>query len=705
MKRNLFFAMGLCTLIAFASCSGSGLDYPVTEKENVVDDYFGTKVEDPYRWLENDTSARVAEWVKAQNALTGEYLLDIPFQSGLRRRLQQLMDYDTESTPSYTGKYYIYFAKEGLSNQQILYIKDSLSGTPRILLDPNTFSSDGTIALGGLSVSNDSKYLAYALADGGSDWRTIHVMDIATGERLTDEVRWVKFSGIAWEGDGFYYSRYDAPSEGSELSNINEYHKVYYHRIGDPQSSDRLVYENRNEPLRNYYASVTRDEKYLIISETESTDGNSLYIKNLKTPGVGFVQLTTGFDYDYSVIGSDGDDLYILTNYKAPKYRLVRVDMDRSDVGDWVDIVEEHKDVLSSATLAGGHVVTTHMVDAASRMSVYSLNGEFVREVNLGVLGSVTSVQGRLDRDELFYGYTSFTIPSVVYRYIVSTGEVSEYYRPTFDFDFSRYTVEQVFFESRDGTKVPMFLAYRSDIKRDGKNPTLLYGYGGFNISLTPGFSPSRLAWLEQGGVYAMACLRGGGEYGERWHLSGTKLNKQNVFDDCIAAAEYLQKEQFTSRRYLAVQGGSNGGLLVGAVVNQRPDLFGVAIPQVGVMDMLRYQHFTIGWAWAGDYGTSDEEDQFQNLYSYSPLHNIKRGSDYPAVLVTTADHDDRVVPAHSFKYIATLQGLQSTGAPKLIRIETRAGHGAGKPMSLTIEEQADIYSFIFHNMGVTPLF
>lgn len=703
MKRNVLYTMGLMVVFGLAGC-GTGLDYPKTEKQEVVDSYFGTEVADPYRWLEDDTAKAVTAWVEAENRLTETYLAGIPYRNAIRRRLEGLMDYDRMGTPEYTGKYYLFFKKEGLSNQSVLYIMDSLTATPRVLLDPNTFSNDGTVALGGMAVSKDSKYLAYALADGGSDWRTIHVMDIETQEPLADTIRWAKFTNIAWQGHGFYYSRYDAPEPGKELSSKNEYHKIYYHTLGTPQSADQLVFQNKKYPLRNYIASVTEDERYLIVYETESTDGNSLYVKNLERNDA-FVQLTTGFDYDYSVIGNRGDNLYVMTNYKAPKYRLVCIDMNHSDIGNWIDIIEEQKDVLSGCVLAGGHIVATHMVDASSRMAIHEIDGTLVRNVDLGVLGSVSGLSGDFDRDELFYSYTSFTVPSVVYCYSVAMGDRKEFFRPEFDFDFSKYTVEQVFYKSKDGTQIPMFLVYRNDLKREGKNPTLLYGYGGFNISLTPSFSPTRLAWLEQGGIYAMACLRGGGEYGERWHQAGTKLNKQNVFDDFIAAAEYLVKENYTSPKFLAIQGGSNGGLLVGAVTNQRPDLFAVAIPQVGVMDMLRYQHFTIGWAWAGDYGTSDEEDQFPNLYAYSPLHNIETGSNYPAVLVTTADHDDRVVPAHSFKYIATLQELQPNGTPKLIRIETRAGHGAGKPTSLAIAEQADIYAFMFYNMGVTPLY
>lgn len=701
MKRLALMGMVVGVVAGLTGCEPDR-KYPVAPKGEVVDNYFGHAVADPYRWMENDTTAEVKAWVEAENAYTEAYLEKIPFRKEMEKRLESLVNYDVETAPFYTGKYYLYFRKEGLSNQSVLYVKDSLSASARVLLDPNTLSSDGTVALADVSVSHDSKYLAYSIADGGSDWRTIHVLEIATGEKLSDELHWVKFSAMSWKGNGFYYSAYDAPEGGRELSAKNEFHKVYYHELGTPQEADRLIYENRNYPLRNYVAQVTDDEKYLFISETESTDGNSLYFKNLETNGA-FVRLTVGFDYDYRVIGSQKDSIYILTNYKAPRYRLVRMNMDQTDIGSWVDVIPEEQDVLSDCSLAKGCVVAVHMVDASSRMSIYGTDGVKKKDIELGVLGSVEDVNSRESSSEVFFRFASYTVPSVVYLYDVESGDLREEFCPKMNFDFSNYTVEQVFYESKDETRVPMFIVHRKDIELNGKNPTLLYGYGGFNISLTPYFSAMRLAWLEQGGVYAVANLRGGGEYGDSWHMSGTKLNKQNVFDDFIAAAEYLQDKQFTSPKYLAIQGGSNGGLLIGACVNQRPELFAVAVPQVGVMDMLRYQHFTIGWAWAGDYGTSDEEGQVENLLSYSPLHNIKRGGDYPAVLVTTADHDDRVVPAHSFKYIATLQELQPSGTPKLIRIETRAGHGAGKPTALAIQECADIYSFILYNMGFTP--
>lgn len=699
MNRWIIVVVAVMSGLILGGCAQSW-DYPAARRDTTVDSYHGVRVEDPYRWMEDEHSPELGQWISEENAFTERYLSKLPSREPLRKRLGELLNYDSQGVYSYTGKYYLFFRKEGLRNQDVLCVKDSIAGEARVLLDPNTLSDDGTVALTGVEVSHDSRYLAYSVADGGSDWNKIYVLDMQSGQRLQDEITWVKFSGIAWYGKGFYYSAYDAPKSGKALSGKNEYHKVFYHELGTPQTADRLVFQNNQEPLRNYSAEVTDDEKYLLISETSSTDGNSIYVKNLRTNSE-FLQLTVGFDYSYSLVGSKGDNLYLLTNYKAPKGKLVCVNMDRSDVGDWKDVIDEQKDVLTGVTLAGDYFVSVHMVDAVSRMEVYTLEGERVREISQPVMGTVGAVRGRAGSDEVFYAFSSFTVPSVVYRLEPSSGEQREVFRPAIDFPFDDYVVEQVFYPSVNSQMVPMFIVHHKDVKYDGSNPTLLYGYGGFNISLTPGFNAMRLAWLEQGGVYAQACLRGGGEYGEKWHMAGTKLNKQNVFDDFIAAGEYLIQSGYTSTGKLAIQGGSNGGLLVGAVVNQRPDLFAAAVPQVGVMDMLRYQHFTIGWAWADDYGTSDDELYFKNLQTYSPLHNIRRGEDYPAILATTADHDDRVVPAHTFKYMATMQYMQSKGAPKLLRVETRAGHGAGKPTSLRIDEVADIYAFLFDNLKV----
>jgi len=530
----------------------------------------------------------------------------------------------------------------------------------------------------------------------------IMVRDIKTGKDLADEIRWVKFSGIEWFKDGFFYSRYDEPKEGSELTNVNQFHKVYYHKLGTKQSEDRLIFHNQEYPLRNYGAQVTSDENFLIISETESTHGNALYISNLHKRDQDFLNLTTSFEYSYHVIDHVDGYLYVLTNYRSPKYKLIKININSLDIGNWIDVLPESKDVLESCVLAGGKIIATYIDNVKSRVEVYDLNGEKLHQISLPTIGTVGGVSASFKDQTAFFTFTSFTVPSVVYSFDTKTYDLKEYFRPNINFDFDNYEVKQIFYKSKDGTEVPMFIVHKKGLELNGQNPTLLYGYGGFNASMMPSFAPSRLVWLENGGVYALANIRGGGEYGENWYRSGTKLNKQNVFDDFIAAAEYLIAENYTSAKKLAIQGGSNGGLLIGAVVNQRPDLFKVAIPQVGVMDMLRFHLFTIGWAWVNDYGSSEDSVQFLNLYKYSPIHNVKSNPGYPAILVTTADRDDRVVPAHSFKYIATLQEKQGKGAnPKLIRIQTRAGHSAGTPTSMRIEEAADIYAFIFYNLHV----
>lgn len=689
------------TLTGILSCDRNGVKYPETLKGDVVDTYFGVNVADPYRWLEDDRSEETANWVKAQNEVTSEYFKQIPFRDAIKERLNSLWDYTTMSTPFVKAGKFFFFKKIGLQNQAILYVQNSFDQEPRVLIDPNQLSDDGTVALATMGISGDGKYIAYAIAEGGSDWNKIRVREIATGKDLNDEIEWVKFSSIQWFKDGFFYSRYDQPNEGQELKSANEYHKVYYHKVGTTQEQDALIFKNPEFPLRNYSAQVTSDEKFLIISETESTHGNSLYIRNLATTH-DFIQLTTSFEYDYNVLDHVGDYLYVLTNYKSPKYKLVRININTLDIGNWRDVIPEKKDVLEGCFLAGGKIIATYIEDVKSRVEVYNLDGDKLHQLQLPTLGTVASISSNLKENIAFYSFTSFTLPSVIYKFDTKTFESEEFFKPDIDFDSDAYETKQVFYKSIDGTDIPMFIVYKKGIELNGQNPTLLYGYGGFNATLMPSFSTSRLVWLENGGVYALANIRGGGEYGENWYRSGTKLNKQNVFDDFIAAAEYLIAKGYTSNKKLAIQGGSNGGLLVGAVVNQRPDLFKVAIPEVGVMDMLRFHKFTIGWAWVNDYGSSDDSIQFLNLYNYSPIHNVKSGLRYPAILVTTADHDDRVVPAHSFKYIATLQDKQRKGEnPKLIRVETRAGHGVGKPTSLVIQEVADIYSFIFFNMGI----
>jgi len=701
MKTRLI--LFLSSMMIFGACQQkTKLTYPVAEKGNTVDNYFGTEVPDPYRWLENDTSQATAEWVKAENQVTNEYLAKIPFRSQLKQRLTDLVNYERIGMPQKKkGKYY-FFKNDGLQNQSVLYEKDSLNGEATVLLDPNTLSNDGTVALSGISISNDGKYMAYAISRSGSDWREIYVIDLATKKLLDDHILWAKLSGASWKGDGFFYSAYDAPVAGKEFSNVNENCKIYYHKLGEPQSKDVLTFQNPKEPKRFYTTNVSEDERVQYFFESGAASGNNLSIKDLKKANAPIVALTSDMEYTYDPIEVIGDKIYIYTNYQAPKYRIMTADIAKPKLADWKELVPENESVLSGAQIIGGHLILTYDKDASNHAYVFDLNGKQLNEITLPTLGSV-GFSGDKDDKETFYAFTSFTYPSTIFKYDMDNNTSELYLAPKVAFTPEDYVTEQVFYPGKDGTKIPMFLTYKKGLKKDGNNPVFLYGYGGFNISLNPGFSTSRLPFLENGGIYAQANLRGGGEYGEDWHQAGTKMNKQNVFDDFIAAAEYLIQNKYTNKEKLSVVGGSNGGLLVGAVVNQRPDLFKVAIPEVGVMDMLRYHNFTIGWNWASDYGTSaDSEEMFRYLYAYSPIHNIKNdGTPYPAILVTTADRDDRVVPAHSFKYIATLQASNTGNAPKLIRIETKAGHGGGKPLAKQLEETADIYAFIMYNLGM----
>ncbi|MDR1258643.1 MAG: prolyl oligopeptidase family serine peptidase [Tannerellaceae bacterium] len=695
----------LNTMIVLGACQpGAKTVYPVTEKDNTTDTYFGTEVADPYRWLENDTSQATAAWVEAENKVTAGYIAKIPFRERLKQRLTELTDYERISSPSKkNGKYY-FFKNDGLQNQSVLYVKEAIDAEAGVLLDPNTLSEDGTVALSGTSFSNDGKYLAYTISRSGSDWREIYVINLATGRHLDDHILWAKFSGAAWQGEGFYYSAYDAPEAGKEFSNVNEGHKIYYHKLGTPQSEDVLAYNNPREPKRFYTAGVSEDERVMFISESGAGNGNNLFIKDLKKAGSQVTPLTDDMEYIYSPIEVIGDKIYLLTNYGAPKYRIMTADISSPQLKDWKELIPESESVIYNAQVIGGKLIMTYEKDASHHAYVYTTEGAQVHEIALPTLGSV-SFSGNMDDKETFYTFTSFTYPATIFTYDMDTNTSELYLAPKVAFNPEEYTTEQVFYPSKDGTSIPMFLTYKKGLQKNGANPTLLYGYGGFNISLPPSFSVIRLAFIENGGIYAQANLRGGSEYGEEWHLAGTKLNKQNVFDDFIAAAEYLIKEQYTSPAKVAINGGSNGGLLVGAAVNQRPDLFRVAVPQVGVMDMLRYHTFTIGWNWASDYGTSaDSKEMFDYLHGYSPLHNISdNGTPYPAILVTTADHDDRVVPAHSFKYAATLQAADTGDAPKLIRIETKAGHGSGKPISKVLDESADIFAFIMYNLDMKP--
>ncbi|MBP5642771.1 MAG: S9 family peptidase [Bacteroidales bacterium] len=682
-------------------------EYPKAERdESVVDDYFGTKVADPYRWLENDTSAATLAWVEAERALTNEYLSHIPLRETLKERLTQIADYEKYGVPSKRFGKYFYSKNDGLQNQSVYYMQDAEGGEPEVLLDPNTLSEDGTVSLGGMSLSHDGKYLAYTIQRSGSDWVEIYVKDVETKELLPDHIEWAKFTGADWYKDGFFYAAYDKPVEGKEFSNVNENHKIYYHKLGDPQEKDQLFYENPSQP--RYFHGVATDEKerYMFLFESGQGAGSTLWIRDMEDPKGEFVQIAFDMDYNYSPIDIIDGKMYVMTNYDAPKGKLCVVNLDdlkKATIENWETLIPEADNVMVSAQMGAGKLIVTYDKDASNHAYVYELDGTLKHEIAFPTFGS-TGIVSRYEEPEIFYAFTSFTFPTTIYKYDIESNTSEVFRAPKVDFNPEDYETEQIFYTSKDGTKVPMFLTYKKGMKKDGKNPTLLYGYGGFNITLNPGFSVMRIPFLERGGIYVMANLRGGNEYGEEWHLAGTKLQKQNVFDDFIAAAEYLIDNQYTSPDYLAINGGSNGGLLVGAVVNQRPELFRVAVPQVGVMDMLRYHLFTIGWNWASDYGTSeDSEEMFKALYVYSPLHTIKSGKDvhYPAIMVTTADHDDRVVPAHSFKYAATLQAAETGDEPKIIRIDSKAGHGGGKPMAKVIEEQADIYAFILYNMGI----
>lgn len=691
------------TGLALSSSSFGQLKYPQTAKVDTVDTYFGVQVKDPYRWLENDRSPETEAWVKAQNAVTHAYLDKIPFREALKNRLTELTNYPKYSSPMKKKGVYYFFMNNGLQNQSVLYRQTTLTAQPELLLDPNTLSADGTVALSSMGISNNGKYLAYSVARAGSDWNEIYVMDLTSKKLLDNHIQWVKFSGISWQGDGFYYSAYDAPQPGKELSKINEYHKVFFHRIGTSQKEDRLIFENKEFPLRNCAAGVTDDEKYMFVYETESTSGNTFLFKDLTKPEAPLLSLVKDFDNDYSVVDHYNGKVYVLTNWKAPKQRLMEIDPEHPQRENWKEIIPESADVLENVSLVGGKIIAVYMKDAVNHAYVFETSGKKLYEVQLPSLGALSGFSGEKDENEAFYTFTSYTFPATVYRFDPATNHSEVFRKPEMKFNPDEFTSEQVFYTSKDGTKVPMAIIYKKGMKRDGKNPLMLYGYGGFNISLNPSFSVNRIPFLENGGIYAIANLRGGGEYGEEWHRAGTKMKKQNVFDDFIAAAEYLIKEKYTSSAKLAINGGSNGGLLVGATLTQRPDLMAVAVPEVGVLDMLRYQKFTIGWAWATDYGTSSEsKDMFEYLCGYSPLHNVRKGVKYPATLVMTGDHDDRVVPAHSFKFAATLQADNSGRNPTLIRIDTNAGHGAGKPIAKIIDAQADMWAFVMKNLGMT---
>ncbi|WP_291980810.1 prolyl oligopeptidase family serine peptidase [Luteitalea sp.] len=677
--------------------------YPETRKDPQVDDYFGTKVADPYRWLEDDNAADTKAWVEAQNAVTFGYLDKIPGRDTLKQRLTTLWNYERYGLPRKRGAHYVFTRNDGLQNQAVYYRTRSLDAPPEVLLDPNTLSADGTIAVGSTTFSDDGRYMAYSLSESGSDWIRWKVREVATGNDLADEVRWSKFSGAAWlkDGSGFYYSRYDAPKPGEALTGVNKNQKVYFHKIGTPQDADTLAYARPDRPDWGLGAEVTDDGTYLLIYQSEGTDPkNRIFVKDLTKAGSPVQPFLDAFDASYTVVGNDGATFYVLTNQGAPRKRLVAITLGQATPSAWKTLIAEgpKQDVLDDVTMIGNQFVTTWQIDAQNRIRIHGLDGALRHEVALPTIGAV-SVSGRREQPEGFYAFASFAYPTAIFRLDAATGRSTLFRQPKVAFDPTQYETTQVFYPSKDGTRIPMFITHKKGLTKNGTNPTYLYGYGGFDISLTPSFSPANLAWMELGGIYAVANLRGGGEYGKAWHDAGRLTNKQNVFDDFIAAAEYLIAQKFTSSPKLAIGGGSNGGLLVGAAMTQRPDLFAAALPAVGVMDMLRFHRFTIGWAWKSDYGSSETKEGFDVLYKYSPLHNLKPGTAYPATMVTTADHDDRVVPAHSFKFAAALQAAHTGPQPVLIRIETKAGHGAGKPTSKQIEEAADRWAFLRANL------
>ncbi|MGQ0702701.1 MAG: prolyl oligopeptidase family serine peptidase, partial [Gemmatimonadales bacterium] len=700
------FTIALVLAAPVASLRAQEIVYPKTAKVDHVDEYFGTRVPDPYRWLEDDTASAVKAWVEAQNAVTFGYLEKISFRKPLRARLEALYNYPRIGAPFRTGPYYTFSKNEGLQNQSVLYIQQGLAGTPQVLIDPNTLSPDGTVRLGTARLSRDGKYFAYGLSSGGSDWQEFFVMETATRKPLTDRIRWVKVSGLSWYQDGFFYSRYPAPADTTKrLSGSNENHRVYYHRIGTPQEQDRLVFDDPAHPKRFHTVSVTDDERYLILSITDRStagnDGNALFVRDLSKGETGFRAVVTTFTTSYQVLDNVGDKLLVRTNDHARNWRVVEIDPARPEPANWREILPERPEPLDNVSAAGGKLFAIYTKDVVHRVEVYDLAGKREREIALPTLGRVGGFGGEKADTVLFYTFFSFTYPPTTFKYHVPSGTSTVYRRTEVPFDPSRFETRQVFYTGKDGTRVPMFLVHRKGLALDGQRPTLLYGYGGFNITSAPGFNPLLVALLEQDAVYALANIRGGSEYGEAWHQAGMLLNKQTVFDDFIAAAEWLQANRYTSKDRCALQGGSNGGLLVGAVMTQRPDLCTVALPAVGVMDMLRYHKFTIGWNWAAEYGSSDDPAHFRNLLSYSPLHNLKAGTSYPATLVTTADHDDRVVPAHSFKFAATLQEKHVGPNPVLIRIETRSGHGAVNTAK-QLDQTADLYAFMLYNLRVT---
>jgi prolyl oligopeptidase len=706
--RVLLLGLGML-LSVVATAQEPKLTYPKAKKVDQVDEYHGTKVPDPYRWLEEDVrkSTEVADWVAEQNKVTAKFLEQIPERDGIKKRITELWNYEKFSAPSKIGGKYFFTRNDGLQNQNVLFVQDTLDSEPRLLLDPNKLSKDGTVALAGTAISDDAQFMAYGLAEAGSDWNTWKVMDISTGHTLSDELKWVKFSGASWtkDGKGFFYSRFPEPTGEGKFQSLNVNQMLYYHRVGTSQSQDVLVYSRPENPTWTLGGGVTEDGRYLLISVSDGTTSRKTRVvyKDLYEPLAQPVELIADHNNKYGLVGNDGTVFYFMTDYQAPKMQIVAIDIRHPDRKTWKTIVPESKDTLNDVDFVGNLFICSYLQDAKTVVKLYDVEGRHVRDVQFPGIGTAVGFGGKREYTETFYTFSSFATPTSVYRYDIITGQSKLLRQAKVKFDPNEYEVKQIFYPSKDGTKVPMFIAHKKGIKLDGTNPTLLYGYGGFNIPLTPAFSIGRLAWMEMGGVFAMANLRGGGEYGDDWHRAGTKLRKQNVFDDFIAAAEYLIQEKYTSSAKLAIQGGSNGGLLVGACMTQRPDLFGACLPAVGVMDMLRFQKFTAGRFWVDDYGSSENAEEFKALVAYSPYHNLKPNTKYPATMVTTADTDDRVVPGHSFKFTARLQEYHYGNSPVLARIETRAGHGAGKPTAKVIEELADEWAFLVKTLNFKP--
>ncbi len=704
MKNIVTATAVICSLTmnAQAPKATGEIKYPETKKIEHTDTYFGTKVNDPYRWLEDDRSVETGAWVKAQNNLAYDYLKRIPYRDAVKARMEKLWNYEKISAPFKEGKYTYYYKNNGLQNQSVLYRKDT-KGKEEIFLDPNTFSKDGTTSLGGLDFSKDGSKVAYAISEGGSDWRKVIIMDAISRKVLEDTIVDVKFSGVSWKGnEGFYYSSYDKP-KGSELSAKTDQHKLYYHKLGTAQKEDKVIF-GLDQKRRYVGGSVTEDDRYLVITAANSTYGNELYIKDLTKENSQIITILDNFNTSSYIIENEGSKLFIATDYKAPNKKIVTADISNPKPENWKDFIAETENVLTPST-GSGYFFANYMKDAVSMVKQYDYNGKLVREITLPGLGTAGGFGGKKEEKTLYYSFTNYITPGTIYSFEPKAGNSSVYEKPKVDFKGENYVSKQIFYTSKDGTKIPMIITYKKDLKLDGKNPTMLYGYGGFNVSLTPSFSIANVVWMENGGILAVPNLRGGGEYGKKWHDAGTKMQKQNVFDDFIAAAEYLIKEKYTSSDHLAIKGGSNGGLLVGATMTQRPDLMKVALPIVGVLDMLRYHTFTAGAGWAYDYGTSEEsKEMFEYIKAYSPVHNVKKGTQYPATMVMTGDHDDRVVPAHSFKFAAELQDKQTGNNPTLIRIDINAGHGAGKSVAATIQENVDMQVFTLYNMGIMTL-